>query len=182
MRLTIPQPQLLKTLQVVERAVNDRSTLPILGNVLLETSEQELTLTATDLDVGIQCRFPLVPPVERGAVTLPARKLTTIIRELPNEPVVFEAKKNHTATIVCGTSNFRVPGLPPEDFPALPPPQRTQEVRTTQAVLKALVVKTAHAMSTEETRFVLNGALMTIQEERRMGGASRSLTASSPSR
>ena len=66
MRLTIPQPQLLKTLQMVERAVNERSTLPILANVLLETKGNELTLTATDLDVGIQCRFPLAAPVEIG--------------------------------------------------------------------------------------------------------------------
>ena len=164
MRITIPQPQLLKNLQVVERAVNDRSTLPILANVLLETSENELTLTATDLDVGIQCRFPLAPPVERGAVALPARKLTTIVRELPEEAVVLEAKKNHTATLQCGACNFRIPGLPAEDFPALPPPQHEERSAIPQAALKALITKTAHAMSMEETRFVLNGALFTTQK------------------
>ncbi len=164
MRITIPQPQLLKTLQIVERAVNDRSTLPILANVLFETSEHELTLTATDLDVGIQCRFPLTSPIERGAVTLPARKLTTIIRELPEELVVLEAKKNHTATLLCGSSNFRIPGLPAEDFPVLPPAQHEEQVTLPQAALKALVTKTAHAMSMEETRFILNGALLTTQK------------------
>ena len=76
MRMTIPQPQLLKNLQIVERAVNDRSTLPILGNILLETKGNELTLTATDLDVVIQCRFPLTSPVDPGAVALPARHYT----------------------------------------------------------------------------------------------------------
>lgn len=164
MRLTIPQPQFLKTLQAVERAVNDRSTLPILTNVLLETSDAELTLTATDLDVGIQCRFPLIPPVERGAVALPARKLTTIIRELPEEVVVLETKKNHAATVSCGSSHFRIPGLPPEDFPALPSTQQEGQVCVSQGTLKALVAKTAHAMSMEETRFILNGALMTTQK------------------
>jgi len=164
MRLTIPQPQLLKTLQIVEHAVNDRSTLPILTNVLLETSETELTLTATDLDVGIRCRFPLAPPVERGAVALPARKLTTIVRELPEDMVVLEAKKNHAATISCGSSSFRVPGLPPEDFPVLPPTRQEEQIRTSQATLKALVAKTAHAMSMEETRFILNGALIATQK------------------
>jgi DNA polymerase-3 subunit beta len=134
--------------------------LPILANVLVETGEGELTLTATDLDVGIQCRFPLAAPVERGAVALPARRLTTIIRELPEELVVLEAKKNHTATVSCGASNFRLPGLPPEDFPTLPKPAATDAVRVSQGVLKGLITKTAHAMSMEETRFILNGALL----------------------
>ncbi len=164
MRITIPQAQLLKTLQTVERAVNDRSTLPILANILLETSEHELTLTATDLDVGIQCRFPLVPPVEQGAVTLPARKFTTVVRELPDELVVLEAKKNHTATVDCGSSNFRIPGLPAEDFPMLPSVEAAGSFAVPQAALKGMIVQTAHAMSTEETRFILNGALLTTQK------------------
>ena len=155
MRITIPQPQLLKQLQIVEHAVNERSTLPILANILLQTEENELVLTATDLDVGIQCRFPLTPPVERGAVALPARKLTTIIRELPEEMVTLEAKKNQTATVTCGPSNFRIPGLPAEDFPVLPPPETREAVQIPQAALKALITKTAYAMSVEETRFIL---------------------------
>jgi len=164
MRVTIPQPALLKTLQIVEHAVNERSTLPILGNVLLEVKGEELTLTTTDLDVGIQCRFPLTQPLEQGAVALPARKLTTIVRELPEEMVVLEAKKNHTATLNCGASAFRLPGLPAEDFPILPPTEEQGRVTIPQAALKALVAKTAHAMSMEETRFILNGALLANQK------------------
>ena len=164
MRLTIPQPQLLKTLQTVEHAVNDRSTLPILSNVLLEAGEGTLTLTATDLDVGIQCRFPLASPVESGAVALPVRKLTTIIRELPNESVELEAKKNHTALVNCGTSSFRIPGLPAEDFPILPLTQESGVVVLPEASLKTHVMQTAYAMSMEETRFILNGALLTAQQ------------------
>ena len=164
MRITIPQPQLLKHLQIVEHAVNDRSTLPILANVLIETTEQGLLLSATDLDVGIQCRFPLAQPIEKGAVALPARKFTTIIRELPEDLVVVEARKNHTATITCGASSFRVPGLPAEDFPALPPAALHEQVTIPQGALKALITQTAHAMSMEETRFILNGALLTLQK------------------
>ncbi|MBI4341469.1 MAG: DNA polymerase III subunit beta [Candidatus Omnitrophica bacterium] len=164
MRLTIPQPQFLKNLQMVEHVVNERSTLPILANVLLETANNELLLTATDLDVGIQCRFPLSPPTEQGAVALPARKLTTIVRELPEDLVTLEAKKNHTATLNCGTSSFRIPGLPAEDFPVLPPTDGGEGVRIPQAALKALVAQTAYAMSMEETRFILNGALLAAQK------------------
>lgn len=164
MRLAIPQPQFLKNLQTVEHVVNDRSTLPILSNVLLQTTGNELTLTATDLDVGIQCRFPLTQPIEQGAVALPARKLTTIVRELPDEMVTLEAKKNHTATVNCGTTTFRVPGLPPEDFPVLPESEPGDAIVLAQPTLKLLVDQTAYAMSMEETRFILNGALLSAQK------------------
>lgn len=164
MRMTIPQPQLLKHLQIVEHAVNDRSTLPILANILLTTERDTLTLTATDLDVGIQCRVPLPQVGEEGAVTLPARKLATIIRELPDESVLFEAKKNHTAILHCGQSSFRLPGLPAEDFPALPPIEKAEGMSISQGALKALVTQTSYAMSMEETRFILNGALLAAQQ------------------
>ena len=164
MRITLPQPQLLKTLQIVERAVNERSSLPILSNILLETSEHELTITATDLDVGVQCRFPLTPPVESGAITLPARKFTTVVRELPDELVTLEAKKNHTALVSCGATSFRIPGLPAEDFPVLPTPQQDAGVVVSQSAMKTLITKTAHAMSMEETRFILNGTLLSAKE------------------
>ena len=148
--------------------MNDRSTLPILANVLIQTEENELVLTATDLDVGIQCRFPLAQPVEKGAVTLPARKLTTIIRELPGELVTLEAKKNQTAALTCGGSSFRIHGLPAEDFPAFPTPQQNEGVALPQAALRELVAKTGYAMSFEETRFILNGALLETQKARLM--------------
>ncbi len=164
MRITISQPQFLKHLQMVEHVVNDRSTLPILTNVLLQTTPEGLILTATDLDVGIQCQFPLTQPIEQGAVALPARKLTTIIRELPDEIVTLEAKKNHTATLQCGQTNFRVPGLPAEDFPILPTAEPSDRIALPQAALKTLIIQTAYAMSMEETRFVLNGALLSAQK------------------
>jgi DNA polymerase-3 subunit beta len=150
---------------MVEHAVNDRSTLPILTNVLVQTLGDELILTATDLDVGIQCRFPLTPPHEEGAVALPARKLTTIVRELPDEPIVLEAKKNSTAMLSCGRSSFRVPGLPAEDFPVLPTASGPEGVRVPQETLKTLIQQTAYAMSMEETRFILNGALLSTQKK-----------------
>lgn len=159
MRLTIEQAQLLKSLQIIEHAVNDRSALPILANVLLETQDQELVLTATNLDVGVRCRLPLLEVGEKGAVTLPARRFTTIVRELPEEPVTIEVKQNHNAIVSCGASRFRVLGLPPEDFPVLPPLEDAGAFHLPQAALKQVLANTAFAMSMEETRFILNGAL-----------------------
>ena len=160
MKITLPQAQLLKHLQMVEHAVNDRSTLPILSNVLMQTEGDDLVLTATDLDVGIQCRFPITSPAAAGSVALPARRLTTIIRELPDDTVTLEAKKNHTAIVNCGSSSFRIPGLPPEDFPMLPPLDAEQGVVIPQGKFKRLIERTLYAMSLEESRFILNGAYL----------------------
>lgn len=166
MRLTIEQAQLLKSLQVIEHAVNDRSALPILANVLLETQGQELVLTATDLDVGVRCRLPLAQAGDEGAVTLPARRFTTIIRELPEEPVMIEVKQNHNAIVSCGASRFRVLGLPPEDFPVLPHMEDAGAFHIPQSILKHLLTHTAFAMSMEETRFILNGALLKAEGQK----------------
>ena len=164
MRMIIGQAQLLKGLQLVERAVNDRSALPILANVLLETKGHELVLTATDLDVGVRYQLPLTEQPEPGAATLPARRFTTIVRELPDGLITIEAKNNHTILLDCETSHFRIPGLPPEDFPILPPPTQEQPISIPQPHLKTLITHTAFAMSMEETRFILNGALLKTHE------------------
>lgn len=165
MKVTLSQPQFLKHIQMVERAVNERSTLPILSNVLLQTDGDALVLTATDLDVGIQCRFPLAQSSGEGAVTLPAKRLATIVRELPDEEVVLEAKRNHTATLNCGSSSFRIPGLPADDFPSLPIQENTKGIDLTEGQLKQLIQRSSYAMSMEETRFVLNGALLKAQDK-----------------
>ena len=166
MQVIIPQPQFLKGLLTIERAINERSTLPILSNVLLETGQNELRLTATDLEVGVQWSIPLTETVEPGAIALPARRLTSIVRELPSEVLKLEAKKNHTGLLECGASRFRIPGLPPEDFPTLPPIPNEQAAAISQAQLKSVLELTAHAMSTEEARFILNGILLSVGPER----------------
>ena len=163
MKLSIPQASLLKCLQVVERAVNDRSALPILANILLETKGNALWLTATDLDVGIRFQAVLREDPGAGAITLPARRLTSLVRELPDEGVLIEAKKNHAATLSCGTSQFRIQGLPPEDFPMFPELEREAVVTVSPSVLSGLITRTVFAMSMEETRFILNGALLKVQ-------------------
>ncbi len=163
MRVTVEQAQLLKSLQAVERAINERSSLPILSNILLETHENELVVTATDLDVGVQYHLPLAGQVEQGSVTLPAKRLTTMIRELPLEPVTLEAKKNHATNVVCGKTQFRVQGLPPEDFPLFPAFEFEHALTMEQPRLKSLITQTSFAMSLEETRFILNGTLLSYQ-------------------
>ncbi len=164
MQITIQQSQLLKGLQAVERAVNDRSAMPILSNVLLEAKAQEVVVTATDLDIGVQHRTVLRELGEEGAIAVPARRLSTIIRELPDELVSIESKKNYTTTLSCGTSQFKLPGLPPEDFPIFPSFDGERRITLPQSSLRHVVQFTAFAMSMEETRFVLNGALFHLHE------------------
>lgn len=165
MQVSVDKPQFLKHLQMVEHAVSERSTLPILANVLLQTTEEDLVLTATDLDVGIQCRFPLISSTAEGAVALPAKKLTTIVRELSDSVVKLEAKKNHTAIVNCGPSSFRIPGLPAEDFPSLPVESKEGNMLVQEGALRKLIEKTGYAMSMEETRFILNGALLEVDKD-----------------
>ncbi|MBI3087994.1 MAG: DNA polymerase III subunit beta, partial [Candidatus Omnitrophica bacterium] len=124
-----------------------------------------LVLTATDLDVGVQYHLPLLNQPERGAVTIPARRLTTIVRELPEEPITLEAKTNHTTILECGTSRFRIPGLPAEDFPTFPPLEHAEAITIPQPTLRGLITRTAFAMSMEETRFILNGTLVRLQPQ-----------------
>ncbi len=133
--------------------------MPILSNILLEAKSQELVVTATDLDIGVQYRTALHEPGEDGAVAVSARRLSVIIRELPNQTVTIESKKNFTATLSCGTSQFKLPGLPPEDFPIFPSFDGERQFAIPASSLRRVVQLTAFAMSMEETRFVLNGAL-----------------------
>lgn len=165
MRLALHQPVLLKSLQAIEHAVSDRSALPILANVHVEIKGQEAILTATDLDVGIRYALPLTEATAEGAVTVPARRLTAIIRELPEEAIVIEANSNHTTTITCGSSRFRIPGLPPEDFPIFPPFEQSGKATVSQTALNTLIHRTLFAMSLEETRFVLNGTFVKAEGE-----------------
>jgi DNA polymerase-3 subunit beta len=163
MKVTLPQPSLLKSLQVVERAVNDRSALPILANVLFEIKDRSLILTATDLDVGIRYLTPVPEAPAVGSITQPAPRLTSINRELPDDSVTIEGKKNFAATLSCGSSHFRIQGLPPEDFPIFPDLEQQDTVSVSPSILAKLISHAAFAMSVEETRFILNGTLLRVQ-------------------
>ena len=119
MKFSATKEKLLEGLQQVQNVVSTRTTLPILSNVLLQAKGGEVLLTTTDLDVGVRGAFEASVEKE-GATTLPARRLFTIIRELPSSEVSVEVDAKNAASIRSGQSFFKILGLPEEEFPPLP--------------------------------------------------------------
>ncbi len=165
MKFSVSKEKLLEGLQTVQNVVSTRTTLPILSNVLLQASEGKLRLTTTDLDVGVSGEFD-VQVEKEGATTLPARRLATIVRELPSSEVQVEIDSKNVASIRCGQSFFKILGLPEEEFPPLPKFQNAKEFKISQKQLRDALKKTSYAISTDESRYVLNGILFSFKENK----------------
>jgi len=165
MKLSVSKEKLLQGLQTVQNVVSTRTTLPILSNVLLEAADGQLRLTTTDLDVGI--RGGIEAAIEKpGAATLPARRLFTIVRELPSAEILIEIDSKSVASIRCGPSFFKILGLPQEEFPPLPNFEGAKTFTLRQKDLKDGLRKTSYAISTDETRYVLNGILFSFKDNK----------------
>ena len=158
MRVTLERSNLLKSLNHVHRVVERRNTIPILSNVLLKASAASLEMKATDLDLEMTEAIPAV--VERaGATTVPAHLLYDIVRKLPDgaEVMLKTADDGNSMTVISGRASFRLQCLPQSDFPELSAGSFSHMFRIDSAVLKHLIDKTQFAISTEETRYYLNG-------------------------
>lgn len=165
MKFSIAKDKLLEGMQTVQNVVSTRTTLPILSNVLIRAENGALSLTTNDLDVGISCSVEA--KVEKpGGTTLPARRLAGIVKELPAAEVDVEVDGKNVASIRCGPSFFKMMGLPEEEFPALPKLENAKAFTLKQKDLKDALRKTSYAISTDETRYVLNGILFSFKENK----------------
>lgn len=165
MKLTIAKDQLLTGLQAVQNVVGSRTTLPILSNVLLRAAASRLEFTATDLDVTIACSVPANVEKE-GAVTLPVKKLFGLARELAAAEVEIEVDEKSVASIRSGASFFKINGMPAEEFPPPPTFKQSRAVTVPQEKLKAMLRRTSFAVSTDESRYVLNGIFFSLKEHK----------------
>ena len=163
MKFTISKDKFLFGLQQVQNVVGTRTTLPILSNVLIEAEGTSMQLTTTDLDVGVSVQVEAEVEAN-GAVTLPARKLATIIKELPKDDVEVSVDSDNVASIKCGPSFFKILGLDADEFPPLAEFDDAKEFKLEQKTLKDGLKKTAYAISTDETRYVLNGINCTFKD------------------
>lgn len=165
MELTVGKADLQKELQLCQGVVEKRSTIPILSNVLLKAADGKLQVAATDLDVTIltSCPAKITTP---GGVTLEARRLFDIVRSLPDEDVHIALQENNQMLIESGTAKFRLLGLPAEDYPTLPTVNVTEGYIIPLDELKTMVAKVKFAITHEETRFQLNGALLKMQPQK----------------
>lgn len=165
MKLTITREQLQEGLAAVAAAVPTKTTLPVLSNVLVETTKQGLRLSGTDLDIAVSTTVSADIDAE-GAVTLPAKKLSDIVRELPAAPIRMTAAGEQRISLECGRSKFKLLGLPREEFPSFPPVKFDKASRTEAGIVHKLVSHVAFAASTEESRPILNGVLWELRPDR----------------
>lgn len=163
MDLKITKDALVEGIQLVQNAVSQKSSLPILSNVLLEADSETLKLTATDLDIGICSTIP-VHIEQAGAITVPARKFFDIVKALPEgSEITLSMKKNNFVSIKSGKALFKIIGLPKEEFPQLPLFKDKDSITIEQTTLKEMLNLTDFAISKDDTRYVLNGVLLVVK-------------------
>jgi DNA polymerase-3 subunit beta len=164
MEILVRRNDLVKELQLVQGIVERKSSIPILSNVLAEARGGELLISATDLDVSLRCGCA-AQVVEEGAVTLGAKKLYEIARSLPESDVRIKVEEDAWARIRCERVDFKMAGLPREDFPSLPEGRGGKGVDLPAGTLRSLVQRTAFAITAEDARYYLAGALLVLEKD-----------------
>jgi DNA polymerase-3 subunit beta len=164
MRFTISREKLQEGLTAVASTVPAKTTLPVLANILIETTDKGIRLSGTDLDIAVSTEVSADIDAP-GAMTIPAKKLAEIARELPPSPVKVAAVGEQRVTLDCGRSHFKLLGLPKDEFPSFPAVKFKDSWRVRAGDLRKLIDHTAFAVSTEESRPILNGVLWELRSE-----------------
>src|SRR5690348_13228639 len=163
MEFSVSKSDLVRELGLSQGVVEKKTTIPILSNVLIEARGDRIILTATDLELGIRCSCPAKVKKE-GAGTIPARKLLDYTRLLPEGDLNLKFLENHWASITCGRSRTKIAGMSRESFPELPQmPEAVAEIP--MKLLSSMIARTSFAISMEESRFTLNGALLLLKPD-----------------
>lgn len=165
MQFVAKREEILKDLTLMQGVVERKSTRPILANVLLETEANGIRVYATDLEVGLSSSF--IAEVKReGSITAPAKKLADIVKLLPEgEKVTLEVVDNYYLKINCGKIEYKIAGASKEDFPSQPRTSDEEMVEISAARLKTMIAQTIYSITTEETRYALNGAQLSFDKE-----------------
>ena len=163
MKFKVKKVDLINAISAVQNIITSKSALPILSNILIEAQAEVLRLTATDLDIGITCVIP-VDIQEQGAITIPAKRFSDIVKEFPLDVISITTKKNNQVIIDSDLCQFKIMGLGKEEFPKLPEFKDKKAIKIDQDVLKQMLALTAFAVSLDETRYVLNGILFKISK------------------
>jgi DNA polymerase-3 subunit beta len=166
MRISVQKEDLVKGIQTVQNAVSVRGSLPILANILLETKDNQLCLTATDLDIAISCFVP-ADIQEKGSITVPSKRFGDVVKELwSDDSIKLQIIKGNTVQIETKKTHFKIPGLPKDDFPQIPIFLNEKNTITLpQQVLSEMLRMTQFAMSRDEARYVLNGTLFSFDKK-----------------
>ncbi len=163
MKFKINRDHFSNGLAQVLNVVGSKATMPILSNVLIEAEKDSITLTTTNLDLGIRVRVK-AEVKEPGSVTLPVKRLSTIVRELPNIDVSLDGSPNHQVKLTSGGSTFRIMGIGKDEFPPLPEFGEDRTFTLEQAELTSMLKGVAYAQSSDETRYILNGVYFNFRD------------------
>jgi len=161
MEFSVKKYDLLEELSLTQGVVERKTTIPILSNLLCEAKGNRLIITATDLELSIRtsCEAKIK---KDGAGTIPAKKLLELIRLLPDEEIRFKLLENHWVQIICDRRNYKLVGMSKDNFPALPEFPHAL-VKIPAKLLASVIAKTTFAISLEESRYTLNGALLVVK-------------------
>lgn len=163
MQFSVSKGALLKELNLLQGIVEKKTTIPILSNVLIETaSDSAISLIATDLDVSLQTECE-AESKRSGSIVLQAKKLFEIVRNLPDSEINFSKEDNDWVKVVCASSEFRIVGQAKEHFPSTPKSDRGGLTMPATA-MNRLISRTVFAITQEESRYALNGALLTFAD------------------
>jgi DNA polymerase III subunit beta len=164
MEITVSKTELLRELTATQGVVERKTTIPILSNYLFETADGKLSITATDLDLSLRTSCNAKVKKE-GSCTIPARKLHDYVKLLPDADITIKLLDNHWVSIRCGRSNTKMVGMAKSNFPSLPVFPTAGVVKIPGQILRGLIARTGFAISSEESRYTLNGALMLLKPE-----------------
>lgn len=165
MNLSVAKDQLIHGLQSVQNIVSTRTTLPILSNVLMRAGENKLEFTATDLDVTVACSVE-ANVKKKGASTVPVKRFFGIARELGNPEIELEVDEKNVCQVRAGASFYKINGLAADEFPPITPLKDDKKITISQEKFKGMLRKTSFAISTDESRYVLNGIFLSLKEHK----------------
>lgn len=165
MNLSIAKEQLISGLQAVQNIVGSRTTLPILSNVLIKAEGSRLELTATDLDVSVSCSVEATVK-KPGATTIPVKKFFGIVRELGSQELELTTDEKQVTSLSAGASFYKIRGLAAEEFPPITQLKEERKVVLPQEKIRGMMKKTSFAISTDESRYVLNGIYVSMKENK----------------
>lgn len=172
MKFKINRDHFSNGLQQVLNVVGSKASMPILSNVLIEAVGETLSVTTTNLDLGICARIK-ASVEDEGAITLPVKRLATIVKELPNSDVSVEASPNNQVKIASGGSLFKIMGISRDEFPALPEFADDRSFTIEQSTLAGMLRSVSYAQSSDETRYMLNGVYFKFSEPEDADGSGK---------
>lgn len=159
MKFEIERNIFLKGLNLIQGIIEKKKTLPILSNVLIEAINDKITLTATDLEIGITSEYNS-QVINNGKITVSAKKLFEIVKELPNNNIILESKENDWIELKCGNAKFNIVALSSDEYPFINNTTPTNKFKITAKLLKIMIEKTFNSISNDESKYNLNGSYL----------------------